>query len=197
MLNQDEINFYLTVFKELSLTDIIGLFNVSKTRTIKAGEIYINQGSESQKLAYIKSGLIRTYHLKENGDEITLMLRWENQFVASADSVIFKQPSRFIYQALEDTTVIEVDYHKAQAIIDKSTKLSSSRHTFLLNMLGQAIERIETFVLLSAEERYLKLLNEKPDINNRVPDKYLATMLGITPVSLSRIRKRIILHTKR
>ncbi|MEO6524424.1 MAG: Crp/Fnr family transcriptional regulator [Mucilaginibacter sp.] len=196
MLNQDDINFYLTVFKELSLTDIIGLFNVSKNRTIKAGEIYINQGSESQKLAYIKSGLIRTYYLKENGDEITLMLRWENQFIASADSVIFKQPSRFIYQALEDTTVIEVDYQKAQAIIDKSTKLSSSRHTFLLNMLGQAIERIETFVLLSAEERYIKLLNEKPDINNRVPDKYLATMLGITPVSLSRIRKRITLHPK-
>jgi hypothetical protein len=53
------------------------------------------------------------------------------------------------------------------------------------------MEKVADFLLLSAEERYLKLVNEKPDIVNRVPNKYIATMLGITPVSLSRIRKRV------
>jgi CRP-like cAMP-binding protein len=197
MLSQDDISFYLTVFKELALGDILELTRLSKTQKLKAGEIYIAEGSVSHKLAYIKSGLIRTYYLKENGDEITMMLRWENQFLASVDSIIFEQPSRFVYQALEDTTLMEVDYYKAQPIINKSPRLSSSRHSFLLTMLGQAIDRIEDFVLLSPEERYLKLLHEKPNINNRVPDKYLATMLGITPVSLSRIRKRIAGQHKR
>jgi DNA-directed RNA polymerase subunit F len=92
---------------------------------------------------------------------------------------------------------LELDYKTAQGIIDNNPKLSSSRNTFLTNMLGQAMDRIESFVLLSPEERYNKLIAEKPDITNRVPDKYLATMLGITPVSLSRIRKRIVSQHKR
>ena len=191
MLSQEDISFYLSVFRELSLGDILGLARLSKTRKLKAGDIFIDKGSTSQKLGYIKSGLIRAYHLKPNGDELTLMLRWENQFIASIDGVIYQRPNRFIYQALEDTVVMEVDYQKAQQVIDKSLKLSATRHTFLLHMLGQAMDRVEGFVLLTAEERYRKLIAEKPDIYNRVPDKYLATLLGITPVSLSRIRKRI------
>ena len=191
MLTQDDINFYLTVFKELGLSDIIDLVKLAQTRKLKAGEIYIPEGSNTKKLAYIKSGLIRAYALKENGDEITMMIRWEKQFVASLDCVIFNKPSRYIYQALEDTVLMEVDYHQAQQIVDKSPKLSSQRQVFLLEMLGQAMDRIESFVLLSPEERYLKLVHEKPNIANRVADKHLATLLGITPVSLSRIRKRI------
>ncbi len=197
MLSQEDLSFYLTVFKELGLTDVIDLARLAQTKKLKAGEVYIAEGSTSQKLAYIKSGLIRAYSIKPNGDEITMMLRWENQFIASIDSVIFTRPSRFTYQALEDTVMMEVDYHKAQTIIDKSPKLSSSRHSFLLLMLGQAMERIEAFVLLSPEERYLKLVQEKPNIINRVADKHLATLLGITPVSLSRIRKRIAMQHKR
>ncbi|BAU54078.1 Crp/Fnr family transcriptional regulator [Mucilaginibacter gotjawali] len=197
MLNAADINFYLSVFRWLDLKDMMDLARLAHTKELKAGEIYIQPGSTSQKLAYIKTGLIRTYSLKENGDEVTLMLRWENQFVASFDSVILAKPSRFIYQALEATTLVEVDYHKAKHIIGQSPELSAASHTFLLHMLGDAMDRLEGFVLLSPEERYLKLVHEKPDINNRVPDKYLATLLGIAPGSLSRIRKRIALQHKR
>lgn len=191
MLNAEDISLYWSVFKGLKPHDIMALAKLAHTKKLKAGEVYIQQGSTSQRLAYIRSGLIRTYSLKENGDDITLMLRWEDQFVASVDSVIFGNPSRFIYQALEDTVLMEVDYLKAKPLIDKSPELSVSSNSFIMHMLGQAMERVEEFVLLSPEERYLKLIQEKPGINNRVPDKYLATMLGITPVSLSRIRKRI------
>ncbi|WP_309334141.1 Crp/Fnr family transcriptional regulator [Mucilaginibacter sp.] len=176
---------------------MMNLAGLAHKKEINAGEIYIQPGSTSQRLAYIKTGLIRTYSLKENGDEVTLMLRWENQFVASFDSVILAKPSRFIYQALEDTTLLEVDYHKVKHMVDQSPELSASSHTFLLHMLGEAMDRLEGFVLLSPEERYLKLTHEKPDINNRVPDKYLATLLGVAPGSLSRIRKRIALQHRR
>ena len=129
--------------------------------------------------------------MKENGDEVTVLLRWENQFVTSHDSILWHKPSRFIYQALEDTTLIEMDYNKAQEIADRNPLLANNRNILLTHMLAQSIDRVESFVLLSAKERYLKLVHEKPDIVNRVPDKYLSTYLGITPVSLSRIRKRI------
>jgi len=196
MLNPEEINFYINQFKGLELTDVFELFKLSQTRKLAVGEVYIAEGSNYQKLAFIKKGLIRSYLLKENGDEITLMIRWENQFLASHDSIIHQRPSRFTYQALEDTVLMEIDYHKAQPIIDHSSKLSKTRNNLLLQMLSDSMYRVENFILLSAEERYLKLVQEKPDIINRVPDKYLATMLGITPVSLSRIRKRIASSSK-
>lgn len=170
---------------------------MAHTRQLVAGSIYIAKGAATQKLAYIKKGLIRVYRLKENGDEITLMLRWENQFIASHDSIILNQPSRFVYQVLEDTELMELDYSKALPLLDHNPRLSSSRNSFLLHMLAEALDRVESFVLLSPEERYLQLVHDKPDIVNRVPSKYLATLLGITPVSLSRIRKRIALGTKR
>jgi CRP-like cAMP-binding protein len=197
MLDPEDINFYLSAFKGLNLQDIMDLARLAHTKKLKDGDIYIEMGSVSKRLAYIKTGLIRTYCLKENGDEVTLMLRWEKQFVASVDSVIFETPSRFIYQALEDTTLMELDYHKAQYLMEHSPELSAFSHSVLLRMLGQAMDRLEAFILLSPEERYLKLIHEKPDINNRVPDKYLATLLGIAPGSLSRIRKRIVLQHRR
>jgi CRP-like cAMP-binding protein len=197
MLNPEEISFYLSVFKGLDLKDMYDLFKLAHTQTLAPGEIYIQQQSAYQKLGFIKKGLIRAYYLKESGDEATLMLRWENQFIASHDTIIFGKPSRFIYQALEDTVLMEVDYSKVQSILDNNPKLSATRNSFLLQMLAESMNRVESFVLLSPEERYLQLVHEKPDIVNRVPNKYLATLLGITPVSLSRIRKRIALNKKR
>ena len=191
MLSQEDISFYLSVFKGLDLKDMYDLFKLSSTKKIKAGETYIDEGDIGQKLAYIKKGLIRAYHLKPNGDDITLILRWENQFIASHDAIIFKQPSRFNYQALEDTVVMEVDYAKAQPLLDNNPRLSATTKGVLQHMLAESMKRVESFVLLTPEERYLQLVQEKPDIVNRVPNKYLATLLGITPVSLSRIRKRI------
>ncbi|MCO5935177.1 Crp/Fnr family transcriptional regulator [Mucilaginibacter sp. RB4R14] len=197
MLNTDEISFYLSIYKELSLKDMYELVTLAKTRKIAAGEVYIDIDTICHKVAFIKSGLIRGYHLKENGEERTLLLRWENQFIAAADTIVFEKPSRFIYQALEDTVIMELDFKKAQPIINNNPRLSAKRNAIILGMLAEYMERVESFVLLSTAERYMKLVHDKPDIVNRVPNKYLATLLGITPVSLSRIRKRIASPKKR
>ncbi|WP_345951443.1 Crp/Fnr family transcriptional regulator [Mucilaginibacter sp. PAMB04274] len=197
MLTPEDIKFYLGIFKGLSLSDLNELFKMAHSRNLKAGNVYIEQGAVSKKLGLISSGLIRAYCIKENGDDITLMLRWENQFVASHDNIILNQPSRFIYEALEDTSLLEFDYERIQAILDNNPKLSSHRNLFLLRMLAEALERMESFVLYTPEERYLQLMKEKPNIFNRVHNKYLATLLGVTPVSLSRIRKRIAQTHKR
>ncbi|WP_342648310.1 Crp/Fnr family transcriptional regulator [Mucilaginibacter sp. CSA2-8R] len=197
MLSPDDIQFYLGIFKGLSLADLYELFKMAQVKRIPAGGVYIEQGATSKKLGFIRKGLIRAYRIKDNGDDVTLMLRWENQFIASHDTVILNQPSRFTYQALEDITLMELDYGRMENILDNNPKLSSYRNVILLRMLSEALERMESFVLLTPEERYLHLLTEKPNIFNRVPNKYLATLLGITPVSLSRIRKRISQTPKR
>jgi len=190
-MDPTEIGNYLHLFEDLPPQDIASLLNIAEVRSLKAGQVYIREGVISQKLALIREGMIRAYQPKGDGEEITLMLRWEQQILASVDGILYQRPSRFVYQALEDTTLMEVDYGEVQSIIDNNPRLASARNVLLLQILSQAMERLESFLLLSPEERYRKLIREKPDIFNRVPNKYISTFLGITPVSLSRIRKRI------
>lgn len=191
MLNQEDIEFYVSILKGVNIVDIYRLFKTAKTKKLKAGDIYIDEGTFSTKMGHLKKGLMRAYQLKPNGDEITMLLRWESQFVGSYDTIMWKKPSRFIFQAMEDTTLTEIDYNLVYEMADRNSSIGAYRSTFQVDMLKEATERIESFVLMSPQERYLKLIQEKPDIVNRVPDKYLSTYLGITPVSLSRIRKRI------
>jgi CRP-like cAMP-binding protein len=191
MIAQEKIQYYLSTFKELQLTDLLMLFALAQKKKLEAGEVYIKEGEMHNKLAYITKGLIRTYAIKENGEEATLQLHWEDQFFASRDNVILQKPSRFIFQAMEPTELLEVDYYEMQQLLDANPQFAAARNYFMLQMIEDAMERVESFILLSPEERYNQLLQEKPDIINRVPSKYIATLLGITPVSLSRLRKRM------
>lgn len=192
MPDTDKAAFYLGLFKGIDPADLLQVIQATQQRTLAAGDVYIREGENSPRLGYIKSGMVRSYHVNEKGMETTVLLRWEEQIVASYDSILMQQPSRFTYHALEETTLLEVNYDDLQKLLENKPWFEKARYHFVLDMLAQSLERIESFVLQSPEERYLQLIKDKPDLLQRVPDKHLATLLGITPVSLSRIRKRII-----
>ncbi|TWF42385.1 CRP-like cAMP-binding protein [Chitinophaga polysaccharea] len=168
------------------------LFAVTRQVKLHANETYIREGDKDRRLAYIEKGIMRAYTLKQNGDEATLFLRWEKQFIASHDTIIHRKPSRFVYRALEDVTLLEIDYDVLEEVMKVYPQFEPLRNFFLLRMLSESLAMMEAFVTLSPEERYRNLLAERFDVVNRVPDKYIASMLGITPVSLSRIRKRML-----
>jgi CRP-like cAMP-binding protein len=191
MLGPDKINYYLSLFRDITLDDLQHIIGLATPRQLSAGEIYIRPGSSQNKLAYITQGIIRVYYVKDSGEEFTVLLRWEDQFFSSYDSTLFHQPSRFTYEALEDTQLLETDFNVLMDFLDQDPRLARTKQFFLLDMLAEAMHRVESFVLLSPEERYLAFIQEKPDIIQRVPGKYLASLLGVTPVSLSRIRSRI------
>lgn len=164
MLDTEKLNYYFGIFKNLEMKDLSAIFNLVKIKKLKAGEILLQQGDHYKKISYIKKGLIRAYLIKSNGDEITTLIRWEDQFITSHDSILFDEPSRFMYQAIENTTLLEVDYDIAQNFLAKNPKLELGRVHFLRKMLGETILNVETFILLTPEERYLKFIKDKPDI---------------------------------
>jgi len=190
MLAQEKVENYLQQF-QLTLQELMMILNTARVKELAAEEVYIAQGSTSRKLAYIQKGLVRAYHLKENGEEITVLLRWEDQFFNSYDAVFLGKPSKFTYEAMEPTAILEADYDTFMELINSSPKFSKAKDFFMAGMMAEMLQRIESFVLLKPQERYQQLINDKPDIVQRCPDKYIATILGITPVSLSRIRKRL------
>jgi CRP-like cAMP-binding protein len=181
----------LQQLKQVPPAEMAPLFAATRQVKLEAGETYIREGDTARKLAFLEKGIIRAYAIRNNGDEATLFLRWEGQFIASHDTIIRQQPARFIYRALEDTVMLEIDYNQLDDLLRDNPRLEPLRSYFLQIMLAEALDSIEAFVTLSPEERYLQLLESRGNIVNRVPDKYIASMLGVTPVSLSRIRKRI------
>ena len=191
MIEQEKLNIYLKMFQGLKAEDLQEIAPFVKKKSLKKEEIYIKEGERRKKVAYIKSGLIRIFAVKENGVEVTVLLRREDQFVASHHAVILEEPSIYYFQALEPTDLLEVDHDEIQKVLAQNPKFERIRQYFLKQMLAQALTQIESFILLSPEERYKEFLNKNADLLNRVPIKYIANLLGITPVSLSRIRKRI------
>lgn len=191
MIAHEKLLFFTGLLQDVSAEDVAKLFEKAAIRRLAAGEVYIPRYAINRKLAYIEQGIMRAFTLKENGDEATLLLRWEDQFVGSHDAILLNRPSNYTYQALEETAILEIEYCEVEQIMAEKPEYEPIRNHVLMSMLSASLQIMEDFILLNPEERYRKLIAEKLDIVNRVPDKYIASMLGITPVSLSRIRKRI------
>ncbi|WP_425659219.1 Crp/Fnr family transcriptional regulator [Tenacibaculum ascidiaceicola] len=159
----------------------------SKVCVYKKGDIVVREGQFSKKVFFIVQGCSRAYYLKD-GKDISDWFTFENQFMASIVSFFSNEPSPHYVEFIEDSTVLEFSK-------DTVDKLSQKHHNFerLISkivtetMLGLC-ERLYTIQFNKAEERYKHLLSIYPFITNRIPLTHIASYLGITLETLSRIR---------
>ncbi|MDO6674606.1 Crp/Fnr family transcriptional regulator [Tenacibaculum sp. 1_MG-2023] len=163
------------------------LITSSKVCVYKKGDIVVREGQFSKKVFFIVQGCSRAYYLKD-GKDISDWFTFENQFMASIVSFFSNEPSPHYVEFIEDSTVLEFSK-------DTVDKLSQKHHDFerLISkivtetMLGLC-ERLYTIQFNKAEERYKHLLSIYPFITNRIPLTHIASYLGITLETLSRIR---------
>jgi len=191
MIDFEKIKAHYQLGDNLSLADVQEIIDIAQAQSFNAGEHLIKKGTTKRELFFIIKGLIRSFIINDKGDEITNSIGWENHFAANTDFILFNQSSRFYYEALEPTDVLSMDYDLLESIVSNNPKLLSNRKHIVQNMLMGTLKKLDSFILLSPEEKYVNFVNANSDIINRVPNKYIANVLGITPVSLSRIRKRI------
>ena len=162
------------------------------SKTFDKGEIIISEGDKNNSVFYIRKGLVRSFLINEKGEEITFQLFAEKQIFGNVHAILFNEPSKFTFETYEKTKVYFSDFKTFQDLnTTNSDFLKIDNGVFGRQILKQAFQRIDSFVFLSPEKRYNQYLKDYPNIINRVPDKYIANVLGITPVSLSRIRQRI------
>ncbi len=172
------------------------LLQFAKHKSVTTSEIYIPQGKVFKKIFYIKKGILRSYYITESGEEKTIFFRWEDQMASIPECVFDNEPTRQTWQALEDCELLEIDFDLVEKMSENNFPLIKTRMGFAQKMLLEALQRVESFVLDKPEERYQKLIAQKPEIIKRVADKYIASFIGVTPVSLSRIRKRLATQKK-
>ncbi len=175
----------------MNLRSLLVLFRHVNIKSIEKGEVIIQEGETKKDVYFIRKGLIRAYHITEKGDEITFQLYPEYHIFGNLNALLFNESSKFTFQALERTKVYSMDYDSFHDVVKNSKALNLNKMGLGQRTLKQAFLRVESFVLLSPEERYLKYMMDYPTVINRAPDKYIANVLGITPVSLSRIKGRI------
>jgi CRP-like cAMP-binding protein len=170
-----------------------------KIRSFEKGEVLIEKGSTSKDIFFLRRGLARCYAHAENSEEeeITFQLFPEYHVFGNLYAIVLDEPSHFTYQVLEKTKAYSINYDKLFELSSENSDLLELNRTFLgKDILKRSFKRIESFVFYTPEERYQKYLKEYPSIANRAPDKYIANVLGITPTSLSRIRKRMATNKK-
>ncbi len=196
MVDFNKLKIIYRIGGDLSLNDVLIVLQLSKRKLFAPGDYLIESGSKNKNIFFIRKGLVRSFAVTEKGEEVTVDLHWENQFTMNYDSILFDRPSQYAYQAIESTEVFFMRRDSLQSIMEKHPKLEYNRKLVHQEMLRKFVDRVHDFVLFSPEKRYLRFLETYPDLVCRVPDKYIANFLGITPVSLSRIRQRVVAREK-
>lgn len=151
------------------------------------GTILLNQGEPITHCYFVLDGLVRLFSVDEKGKETTYQFYMAEDAVALFNMAI----SEYTIECLEDSTVIVGDLSIEQDMYEKYPLLAMMTRKMMEENFGDAQASLATHIQLSPEERYLNLLDLKPSLIERVPMYQIASYLGITAESLSRIRKRL------
>lgn len=179
-------------FRNLSpLTDkdVEALLQVSRELEIGRNDILQPIGHTCRTVYFILSGALRIFYMQQDRD-ITESFEFENQVVARAESLFSGKPSRKGIQALEDSRLVAIDADQLFELFNRHHGLERLFRKITEQAYVKTVNRLESLQFYSAEERYRNLLTEQPNLLQRVPLKHIASYLGITQVSLSRIRAR-------
>jgi CRP-like cAMP-binding protein len=152
--------------------------------------VLVKTGDIADEVYFVNKGLLRLYYEKD-GEEITAFIYSENLFASSYDSFLSKTKSNQCIDAIEDCDLLVLSYQAMQELYAEVPKFNIIARIVAEQRFINAQRILSSFILDSPEERYLKFTKQFPNLIQRVPQHIIASYLGVTPVSLSRIRKRI------
>ncbi|HOP27934.1 MAG TPA: Crp/Fnr family transcriptional regulator [Spirochaetota bacterium] len=165
--------------------------NLFSFRRIPEKTTLLEEGDVSKYLYIVSKGCLRLFVIKEDGREVTAQFFFENQMVASMESAFTGKPGRMYLESIEESEVVVIRINDFRKISERFSEMNKFMVNFLQQRLLYYTDLYTSFILNTPEERYEKLLKDNPEMIERVPHHYIASYLGITAVSLSRIRSRI------
>lgn len=190
-INGMEIDFQTFLSKNAGFDDIDfqKLAGISNKKTIAKNELILRAGDICNEVAYVESGLLRAYTIDPTGKEHIIQFAPEGWFISDRSSLYFNEPAQLYIEAIEESKIVLLDKSFTCLASDLTESFSAFNERLLQNHIHQLQNRINLLLSANAETRYLSFIKMYPDLTMRVPQWMIASYLGITPESLSRVRK--------
>ena len=167
------------------------IFENTERKVFKKGEIFLKQGEVCIEAYFIVKGMVRSYGILPNGTEKTYMICRENNIFTESSSFMSRRPSSDFLEAMEDTEVLITRYEKLLGLYEKYHVWATiGRKISDLNYIV-SLRRLKSLMNDSAEFRYKSFLNSYRNVLDRIPQHIVASYLGITPQSFSRLKKEL------
>ncbi len=175
----------------LSKEEIDFINNLQSKVFYKKGTCFLSEGQVADRSYYVEKGCVRKYYIKD-GEEKTTDFYLEDDSITTTPSSDKNLKSKYFLECLEDTNLKIVTTQQEETLYKRFPRFQSLCRISAEKKLEEYQELFSKFILSSPEERYLDLLNNRPELLHRVPQYHLASFLGVKPESLSRIKKRVM-----
>jgi CRP-like cAMP-binding protein len=184
----DELAEEFSTYVELTETERKTILTHFKPISVLKNEVLLTKGEVSRYLYFIRKGCLRTFYLQDNGQESTRLIAFERTFSSALSSFITQKPSNESLQALENAQLLAIHKTDFDALLEKICSLERFYRMRLERAHVLNTWRLETLLSMTAKKRYAHLLEHDPHIIARLPNRIVASYLGITQESLSRLK---------
>lgn len=188
---QNKILSQIYQHPQMKHEDLLLICAAHQRLEFQKGDYFLEKGKMSNEYFIIESGLVRAFTHNYKGEEITTDFIGENEIVIEVSSLFTRIPAQESLQALTNGVAWKIDFNIFQELYHKSAGFSEWGRAWMSNQLFGLKQRNIDMISVSASDRYLKLLKEKPQIIQQASLKNIASFLGVTDTSLSRIRKEV------
>ncbi len=181
--------------EKVSLTD--EEFKICKEafvhKKLRKHQYLLQQDDVARNLAFVNDGALRMFASGEKNGDLTIQFAFSGWWITDNFSFLTGEPTVYNIQALENTSILLISKQAWEGLFDRIPALERYFRILLQNNYIATQRRLVSSLCQSAEEKYLSLIKAQPDIIQRVPQHMIASYLGITPETLSRIRKQVVL----
>jgi CRP-like cAMP-binding protein len=176
----------------LNDNDIKLITELFEIKELRKNELFLQPDTVCDSFAFVLKGLLRHSIFNDDGDEKTIYFSSENDFVCDYESFYNKITSKKAIIAIEDTTIASISYNNMQIFYSKVNSGERFGRLYLEETFTNVINHIISMYTDSAEQIYMNFLSKYNHIQQRIPQYYIASFVGVTPQSLSRIRRNIV-----
>ncbi|WP_447769550.1 Crp/Fnr family transcriptional regulator [Sphingobacterium faecium] len=176
------------IFTEQEISKVIQLFEL---RVLDKGDYFVRENQRCNEVAFIKSGIFRSFYTTPKGDDITYCFRFPNDLIAAYSSFITGNPSVEAIQAISQVSLLVIQKNKLDELVLENQIWTQFLKVIAEQQYLELEKRVFQLQKETAAQRYASLLKNQPQFILQIPLHYLASYLGITQRHLSRIRKEI------
>ncbi|AGA77396.1 cAMP-binding protein [Echinicola vietnamensis DSM 17526] len=187
-----ELQNYLKEYFPLNTAQLEQLAELFRMETMEKGDFYAQTGKPCHKLSFLKSGYLRIFETAENGKEVTQWISSTGEFTTDLSSLAFGQNARRNIQAISSCTLYTIHQEAYRSLPEVLPAWPELEKLFIAKCFITLEDRVFGLLSKTAEERYQQLFQFKRHLFNEVPLHYLASMIGMTPETFSRIRKNCL-----